>query len=193
MSRTNLFLFTFCISAGLVLAGQTPAEDLRFVPDPDKSSIQVDVKATMDSFVGVLETYELTLSVDSSTGEIEGGAFTFDFHDLDTGKTKRNAHMLEWLSYTEYPKAKFELQQLEEHGDIEIATGTLTIHGVSKTIEFPIDLQQTDGRMRIEGRAHLDYHDFDLKTIRVMLMLTVKPEFDVLIHLKGRLTEKSGQ
>lgn len=188
MNRTNLFLLTFCIGVGLVLAGQLRAESLHFVPDSEKSSIQVDVKATMDSFVGALKAYNLALSVDSSTGEIEGCTFSFDFRDLDTGKTKRNAHMLKWLTYAEHPKAKFELQNLEAHGDVEIATGTLTLHGVSKTIEFPVSIQQTGRQMRIDAQAHLDYHDFDLETIRVMLMLTVKPEFDVLIHLEGNLT-----
>lgn len=165
----------------------TQAQELQFKLNPEQSSIQVDVKATVDSFVGSLTAYDLQLRVDASSGMVESCTFEFDFSALDTGKKKRNAQMLEWLEYPKHPKGLFQLVRLEETSDGQRALGNLVIHGVTKEIVFPVTLQRDGERLLIDGRAHLDYHDFDLETIRMMLMLTVNPEFDVILHLEGDL------
>jgi len=165
----------------------TQAETLQFKPNLDRSSIQVDVKATVDSFVGTLTAYDLQLNVDASSGMVESCTFEFDFSALDTGKKKRNEQMLEWLEYAKHPKGLFHLIRIEDTSDGQRALGSLVIHGISKEIEFPITLTRDGEQLLIDGRAHLDYHDFDLPTIRVMLMLTVNPKFDVILHLEGNL------
>jgi hypothetical protein len=52
-------------------------------------------------------------------------------------------------------------------------------------ISFPVEISHEKERWTIDGTAHLDYRDFDLKKIRMALMLTVVPEFDVLIHIEA--------
>jgi polyisoprenoid-binding protein YceI len=185
MSR--FITISFAVFAFLFAPEIARGEALQFKPNLAQSSIQVDVKATVDSFVGALTVYDLQLSVDKASGAVESCSFEFDFNALDTGKKKRNEQMLEWLGYNTHPKGVFKLIRLEDTSDGRRALGTLAIHGVTKEIEFPITLKRDGEHLLIDGRAHLDYHDFGLETIRVMLMLTVDPKFDVILHLEGDL------
>jgi len=178
---------SFVAIAFLFAPKLTQAQALQFKPNLEQSSIQVDVKATVDSFVGELTAYDLQLSVDASSGMVESCTFEFDFSALDTGKKKRNEQMLEWLEYPKHPKGLFQLVRLEETADGQRALGTLTLHGVSKEITFPVTIQRDGEQLLIDGRAHLNYHDFGLETIRMMLLVTVNPEFDVILHLEGDL------
>jgi polyisoprenoid-binding protein YceI len=154
--------------------------------DKEKTSIQVDVKATVGSFNGELERYKLEIEIDEASQRIKSGSLQFDFEYLETGEPKRNRHMKDWLDYDVNPKAEFKLTALDATGETTVAQGSLTIHGVTKNISFPIEISHEKENWIIDGTAHLDYRDFGLKKIRMALMITVNPELDVLIHIEAK-------
>ncbi len=154
--------------------------------DKENTHIQVDVKATVGSFIGELERYKLTVEIDEASQRIKSSTLQFDFEYLETGEPKRNRHMKDWLNYDVHPKAEFKLTALDATGETTVAQGSLTIHGVTKNISFPVEISHEEENWTIDGTAHLDYRDFDLKKIRMAIMLTVVPEFDVLIHIEAK-------
>lgn len=183
--RMKLFyvLFLSATFVGFVAsAGATPLE-----VDYKQSKIDVAVSATIDSFIGHLEKYEATVDCDAATNLPTQAAVSFNFSDLKTGKTDRDAEMLKWLEYPTNPKATFALTGWKQSGTTNLAVGELTIHGVKKSIQMPVVVKNTDGNWNITGEADFDYRDFNLPKIRKMLMLVVDPHLQVRFHLVGKM------
>lgn len=175
---TGLFLLSFLFAP--IHAGSTPLK-----VDRQASSIKIDVKATVGSFVGELLRYKLKIEINEAAQIIQSATLNFDFEYLNTGEEKRDRHMKDWLDYDTLPTAEFKLTALDASGEQTMAKGSITIHGIKKDISFPIEITQEDGRWIIDGRVHLNYMDFDLKKIRMALMITVNPEFDVILHIEA--------
>lgn len=178
----------FSVPALLLAFNHAHAELLSV--DSQQSKIEVAVSATVDSFVGQLEKYQADIDCASNTNLPDKAAVTFDFKDLKTGNPKRDTEMLKWLDYSTKPSCRFTLTDWKTVGATNFAEGTITIHGVKKTIEMPVTVGQTGTHLTIAGSADLNYRDFDLPIIRKMLVLTVDPHLHVSFHLVGTLPAK---
>lgn len=156
--------------------------------DRTKSFVDVDVKATVDSFTGRLENYDVQVGLDEA-GKIKTAVFTFKFAHLKSGKADRDAKMLEWLGGGD-PDGRFELGALAVTRDGQgQATGRLTFHGTSQLIEFPVEVQQLDSAWTITGAATVKYTNWGLKVIRMALLLKVDPEVKVRFKIVGTPVE----
>jgi polyisoprenoid-binding protein YceI len=154
--------------------------------DADASRIGIAVRLSMGSFQGVLEKYDTRIQIAPGDQSISTAELDFDFADLKTGNKRRDKDMLKWMDYENHPKGSFRLEELADQGEQLEARGTLTIHGVSQSIAFPVTLAFEGKRVAAEGSAKLNFLDFDLKPIRKMLFITVKPELSIDFHLEGR-------
>ncbi len=160
------------------------AQEVRLKIDKARSFIDVDVKVTVDSFVGRLEGYEAVIPLDAA-GRIKTARITFKFTDLKTGKTDRDAKMLEWLGGG-VPEGKFDLGTLALAPDGQgVANGNLTFHGVTQRVEFPVQVTKADDTTTITGEATLDYRQWNLKVIRMLLAVKVDPMVKVKFKLTG--------
>ena len=154
--------------------------------DTDASRIGIAVRLSMGSFKGVLEKYDARIQIAAGDQSISSAEFDFDFADLKTGNKRRDKDMLEWMDYENHPKGSFHLEEVAAQGEQLEARGTVTIHGVSKSIAFPVTIAVEGEHATAEGSVKLNFLDFDLKPIRKMLIITVKPEVTIDFHLEGR-------
>jgi polyisoprenoid-binding protein YceI len=155
--------------------------------DRSQSSIAVSANATGHSFRGTLQAYDAMIEFDSRAGLPSKAAVSFNFVDLKTGNPKRDEAMLEWLEHTDHPIASFLLTRWKQDGKTNMALGELTIHGVKRAIQMPIDIKHEENVWTISGEAQLDHRDFKLPRIRKALLLTVNPQLKVIFHLVGSL------
>jgi polyisoprenoid-binding protein YceI len=154
--------------------------------DPDVSRIGIAVRFSMGSFKGVLEKFDARIQIATGDKSTRAAELDFDFADLKTGNKRRDKDMLKWMDYENHPKGSFRLEDLAAQGEQLEARGTVTIHGVSKPIAFPVTIAVEGEHVTAEGSAKLNFLDFDLKPIRKMLFITVKPEMIIDFHLEGR-------
>lgn len=154
--------------------------------DPDASRIGIAVRLSMGSFKGVLEKYETRIQIAAGDQSVSMAELDFDFSDLKTGNQRRDRDMLEWLDHENHPKGSFRLEEIVAQGEQLEARGVVTIHGASKPIAFPVTIEFAGEHVTAEGSAKLNFLDFDLKPIRKMLFITVKPEMTIDFHLEGR-------
>ena len=154
------------------------AADRSLKVDRARSYVDVDVKATVDSFTARLEAYELHATVDER-GRIKTAALAFKFADLKTGKAERDAGMLEWLGGND-PAGRFELGilALTPSGQGQ-ANGNLTFHGRTALVEFPVNVVPADGATVVTGTATINYRNWGLKKYRKLGVLTVDPEVKI--------------
>lgn len=179
-SRSFSFLAVFALVAGPLAAADHPLQC-----DYDQSTVEVIVKATIDSFTGHLKAYELTGTVDD-TGHITAAQLAFHFRDVATGKPKRDTAMHEWQHTDTFPDAQFALTALTPDAGAFRASGRFTLHGVTREISFPVTIGQHGPIYAIDGDAPIDTRDFGLPIIRVMLALKVDPLVHVHFHFQAK-------
>lgn len=176
--------FTLCLAlAGAVFA----AADQPLVIDPARSTFEVAVRATMDSFTGRLAAYAVQMRADPASGAITAASLAFRFADLQTGNPKRDAAMLAWIGAA-HPDGRFELTRLEPATGARLqAHGNLTLHGVTRPIEFPVAVTTDHSVYALDGEVTVDHRQFDLPIIKLMLLIKVNPLVQVRFHLQGAL------
>lgn len=159
-----------------------------FVVDRAKSSISVDVKASMHNFTGHLRDYKIKITGDAAKAIPDKVVLSWDFKDLVTGDKKRDKEMLQWMEHGRLPTGGFTLASFTKRVDGKMwAKGTLTIHGVSKTIEFPVKSERKGKVLKISGSVRMDHRDFKLSKIRKVLVMTVNPVLIVRFSLQGTI------
>lgn len=155
--------------------------------DQDRSRIQVDVKATGHNFTGDLKKYTLTAAGDIASLKPAGLELTWDFNNFKTGDDKRDKEMIKWLGGGN-PKGSFKFgKSWGETAAGGKAEGTLTIHGVSKTVSFPYSVKKEGDWVTVDGKVTFDHQDFKLPIIRSMAVLTVDPKLVVRFHVVGQV------
>ncbi|MBI2512745.1 MAG: YceI family protein [Opitutae bacterium] len=173
------------LAALALVAAPLAAADRALKFDRDQSTIEVAVKATVDSFVGALKNYALTGTVDDA-GHITGAELAFRFRDVATGKPKRDAAMHEWQHTDDFPDAKFTLVTLNAAAGATEARGRFTFHGVTRELRFPVTISQHGPTYAIDGDAAIDTRDYGLPVIRLMLALKVDPLVHVRFHFQAK-------
>jgi polyisoprenoid-binding protein YceI len=173
------------VTAGSAIAFMAGAAQLEI--NPEQSKIEVAVSSTVDSFVGHLAKYNAAIECVPSTVLPTGADLSFDFADLKTGNTDRDAAMLKWLQYDSNRTATFHLTGWNRAGTTNLAVGNLAIHGVSKEVQMPVVVSLTDTAWDISGETMIDYTNFKLPKIRKALFLTVNTKLEIKFHLKGKL------
>ena len=157
--------------------------------DRAKTFVDVDVKATVDSFTGHLDAYDAKLTVDDA-GKVKSAVLNFKFADLKTGKPDRDKKMIDWLGGGD-PEGRFELGNLALTPDGQgQASGRLIFHGVTQRIEFPVDVVKANGAITATGETTIDCRDWKLKVIRIALMLKVDPEVKIRFKFTGTPVEE---
>lgn len=164
------------------------AADRGLKVDPARSFVDVDVKSTTDSFTAHLDAYALHAQVDEK-GRIRKASLTFRFADLKTGKPDRDAKMLMWLGGDD-PTGKFDLGilALTPSGQGQV-TGNLSFHDTTALVEFPVNITSTDNTYVITGEATIDYTRWNLKVIRIMMLLKVDRMVRISFKFTGETIE----
>jgi polyisoprenoid-binding protein YceI len=167
------------------------ADDRALVVDPVRSTVEVDVHATFDSFVGHVSLYDASVIFDAARGRPKAATLRFNFTALKTGRMRRDADMLDWLGGGA-PTGSFELLSLEPGpADRLLARGRLTIHDVTQPVEFPVTLTIDHELCAIDGQTLVDTRQFNLPVLRMFLVLRVDPVVHVHFHLQGELPPAS--
>lgn len=168
----------------LLLPLALAAADRHLKVDRSRSYVDVDVKATVDSFTARLDAYDLRATVDEK-GRVKTAVLGFRFADLKTGKPERDTEMLAWLGGGQ-PAGRFELGllALTPSGQGR-ASGNLTFHGRTALVELPVNVIQAEGAHVITGEVTLDYRQWGLKKFRKLGLLTVDPFVKVRFKFTG--------
>lgn len=184
--RWLLFLAVLSTALVRVFAADVPAAERALKIERSKSYVDVDVKATMHSFVAHLDRYELTVPLDAN-GKIKDALLKFKFTDLKTGELDRDAEMVKWLGGGE-PEGNFDLGLLALAPDGQgQASGKLTFHGQSQLVEFPVLVKVQDGVYTVTGKTTIDYRNWGLKKFRKFGLATVDPDVTIRFQFVGTL------
>jgi len=101
---------------------------------------------------------------------------TIKVASIDTANDKRDEHLRnpDFFDAAAYPDITFKSTQVAKKGDGYVATGTLTMRGVSKTVSIPFEIvgkmkdMQGKTRMGVQGKVKLNRMDYGVSWSRTL-------------------------
>jgi polyisoprenoid-binding protein YceI len=188
------------------LAFDLPSRDFhfdgrqRFEILGDLSRVGFDAKSTLHDFSGVSNDVSGAFSVDLAKPE-DGisGSIAIHVESLSTGLDGRDEAMLEHLHSDEFDQIRFEPKsfvtarsdssKLELEGTV---LGRLTIHGVMREIEVPMQAKVDDSRrLMLEGEFPLLLSDYEVPVPNQLGVVSMKDEVRVWLRLRSRARAES--
>lgn len=143
-----VLLATFVVG----LASQAAAADYDFEDPKGVNNISFTLDATLESVSGTATGISGTVAYDHTNPAATSGSIAVASESLHVGnpKMKEHLHSAGWVNVGEFPEIVFELASLhdvvtEGNKTEAIAKGTLTLKGVTKTIEAPVSLTYLEG------------------------------------------------
>jgi polyisoprenoid-binding protein YceI len=107
-------------------------------------------------------TGEVTLDPrDPATAKI---TLTIESASIDTGIGLRDKHLrsADFLDVARFPAMTFESQRVEVVERRATVTGQLTLHGVTREIVVPVDVQFSEGALVATGEFQLNRRDYGI-------------------------------
>jgi polyisoprenoid-binding protein YceI len=112
-----------------------------------------------NEFSGTLMVNDGALAAAGSRVEIDMNS-TWSDNDRLTGHLKSP----DFFETEQFPTSTFVLTGVDSgEGDSTTITGDLTLHGVTKQIAFPAQVDVTDGKVSIAAEFYLKRFDFDIE------------------------------
>ena len=118
-------------------------------------------------------------------------SFEIDLTSITTNESRRDDNVQSALETDEYPTATFTLTEPIELGAgadsgstvSVVAVGDLTIHGVTKSVEFPLEAKLVNGTVVVVGSLDITFSDFDVETPTSAAVLSVEDHGELELQL----------
>ena len=107
---------------------------------------------------------EATIYLDAERIEnIENLSFSVPVKSIESGNYIMNSKTYAALKYKEYSQIKYQLKAIEiVDGEIVNSNGFLTIAGITKEIDFPVEFSVTDNKVNVKGSIKFKMTNFNV-------------------------------
>jgi len=134
MKRTFVTLFFALAIAGFANAGT-------YTIDQAHSDVSFKVRHLVSKTAGQFTQFSGTIEADLSDLDASSVVFNIKSSSIDTKNEDRDKHLRsgDFFDVEKYPEISFVSSKITKSGPQTFAvTGTLTMHGVSKTVTLPV-------------------------------------------------------
>lgn len=186
----------------LLAATPTPAVDANWNVDAAHTEINFSVKHFFTPVTGTFTDYSINLEYDAETPENSSVQLVAQVASVSTGNDRRDAHLQseDFFEAATYPELSFTSTSVREAGAGQlIATGDLTIKGVTKTIDLPVTVlgiaeippemqEMLGGVVRVASFAaetQIDRNDYGVGVGSWAATLVVGGEVDISIAVEA--------
>lgn len=152
-SRAGRFIVTALVVAALLLPHAVEAQPVRFRIQPEASEITFRATSRLMNAEGHFSRFSGDVWVDPAaltTGRI---TLTIEAASLDTGIEMRDNHLRssDFFDVARFPTVAFQSVRVEAAGRRATVVGRLTLHGVTREIAVPIDVQVSSNALVASG------------------------------------------
>ena len=156
MSRPSLAgRLTLTALVLVMLAGSAPAraESLRFRIQPEASEITFRATSRLMNAEGHFGRFSGDVVADPAGPTGARITLTIDAASLETGIEMRDKHLrsADFFDIERFPTIAFQSVRVEAAGRRATVTGRLTLHGVTREIAVPVDVQITETALVASG------------------------------------------
>ncbi len=201
-SKTPI-VFVFLLALGIAALGATPSTAQTWNVDPSHSQVNFSIKHFFTPVTGNFGEFDIQLTYDAENPGASSVSVTIPVASVDTGSERRDGHLktADFFESETYPNITFRSTAVRAEGDRLIATGPLTIKGVAKEIELPIQLlgtrdvpepmqQMFGGATQVAGftaTTTIDRGDFGVGTGNYAATLIIGGDVEIEIQVEAHL------
>lgn len=132
----------------------------------DKNSkIEFTGSKITGSHDGGFKVFEGSFSVVDGQLVPDGQTIQIDMKSIWSDSEKLTGHLMneDFFAVEEFPTSSFAITAVEPADSGFTVTGNLTLHGVTKSISFPADIEVTDEEVELKAVFSIKRFDFDIK------------------------------
>ena len=134
--RSILVSMVFLATLPLFAASET------FTADKNHSGAEFKIRHMMSKVSGKFDDFTGTINIDPKNAAASSVEFTINATSIDTGNENRDKHLrsADFFEVEKFPTITFKSASVREaKKNVYNVTGTLTMHGVSKTVTLPVE------------------------------------------------------
>ncbi len=169
-------------------------------------SQEIDFEASSGTFAGfrieeelggigatqaVGRTGQVTGSMTIAGSTVTAATFDVDLTSIQSNESRREGKIQDALETDQFPTATFELTSPIELGDDAAggaeqsvtATGDLTIHGVTKSVEFPLKAKLAGDTVAVAGSLDITFADYGVEVPTAPIVLSVEDHGPIELQL----------
>ena len=149
----------------LFIAAAPAAAAQHWKVDFAKSKLGFMVKWSNEPFVATFKSWKADIDFDPADLAHSKAVVTIDMSSEDSGDDENDSGLksIQGFAVSKFPTAKFETTSITHgQGNAYTAQGTLTLHGVSKAITLPFNLNIAGNTAHMVGKAVAMRPDFGL-------------------------------
>jgi polyisoprenoid-binding protein YceI len=148
----------------IVWAGVVPAEPARFRIQPEASDVSFKATSRLMDADGKFSRFTGEAILDPKDPATARITLSIEPASIDTGIGMRDKHLrsADFLDVARFPTVTFESQRVEMAGRRATVTGRLTLHGVTKEIVVPLDVQLSETALVATGEFLLNRGDYGI-------------------------------
>ena len=149
--------------------------------------------ATVGAATAVGRTPDVTGSLTLAGSQITAVEMSADLSTLESDKSQRDGQLRrQALETGQFPTATFSLTQPIDLGSAPVAgqvikataTGDLTIHGVTKTVEIPVEALLSDDVVTVTGSIDILFTDYSINRPTSFAVLSIADHGTMEFQLK---------
>jgi polyisoprenoid-binding protein YceI len=156
------------------VSSDTNAEETAAAPASTDKVFAVSGKESKIDFIGSKVTGSHAGGFTNFTGELRvtdgnlagaGNKIVIDMNSTWSDNPKLTGHLKspDFFDSAKFPNAEFVSTAVEKKATNYMVTGNLTLHGVTKQISFPADIQVSDQAVELKSQFVLNRFDFEIK------------------------------
>lgn len=181
-----------------LIVGSLFAADI-YVPDPAHSNVGFSAKHLVISTVsGKFKDFNATIQFDPADPSKSSFEGTIKTASIDTGNADRDTHLKspDFFDAEKHPEITFKSSKIEKSGDGYVATGMLTMRGVSKEIKLPFTLSGPvkdpwgNDRIGISASTTINRQDYGVSYSRKMDTGGLVVSDEIKIQIDAEATKK---
>lgn len=108
---------------------------------------------------------DVTGEIHVSGDAVEHAKVTIDTTSIFSDSNRLTEHLksADFFDVAKYPTAVFETTSIEGKGADAKVTGNLTLHGITKQITFPANIEVKEDAVTVKAEFSINRFDFDMK------------------------------
>ncbi|HTD86642.1 MAG TPA: YceI family protein [Candidatus Binatia bacterium] len=156
------------------VSSDTNSESTAATPASGERVFALSSKDSQIEFIGSKVTGSHKGGFTNFTGEFRvangklapaGNKIVIEMTSIFADNPKLTGHLKtpDFFNVAQFPKAEFVSTAVEKKTTNYMVSGSLTLHGVTKQISFPADIQVSDDAVTVKSQFVLNRFDFDVK------------------------------
>jgi polyisoprenoid-binding protein YceI len=138
------------------------AEPRSYTVDPARSHIRFHAVSRLMDADGAFRRFAGELRLEPGRPDAASGRIVVEVASVDTASQRRDDHLRspDFFDAARYPQAVFALTSARAEGGQTVATGELTIRGVTRPLSVPVTVTIADDTVRAAGRFVVNRRQF---------------------------------